>query len=402
VFNESSPDSAGRVVTTDQLARAIAAANYSPLGPVSDSMALSSAAVFACVRLLSQAVATLPVNLYKRKNRKLVLQAEHPVNKLVSLRPSPWQTSFEFWQMVVVHLLLRGNFYAQKVVSGSEIIALLWLDPDKMEVKRDENGGLRYEYHRIAGQKIDFKPAELLHIRALCADGMKGLSAIQAARNSIQSAVRAEEHGAQMFANGARPTGVLYQEGELTEEAFQRIRKDFETNFCGTHNSGRPLILESGLKWQQLSMTAEDAQFIDQRKFSRSEIAMFLGVPPHMIGDIERGTSWGSGIEQQNLGFLVYTLLPYLINIQQAVIRDLLPLKDQPSFVLKFDTSLLTRADFVARQNGLKTMRDSGVISKNEWREIEGYDPIEDGDSYEVTANPSPSSAAPEGRQAAN
>jgi HK97 family phage portal protein len=375
-------------------------------GPISDANAMSVAAVWACVRLLSTAVAMLPVALYRKDGEKNVLDVKHPVHRLIAVRPNHWQSPFEFWQMVVGRMLTKGNFYAQKVVFNGEITDLLPLSSERTEPMQTLTGAINYVYTKDNGQKINFKQSEILHIRSLCLDGLKGLGTLEYARNSIGANIAMEAHGAGMMQNAATPSGALETDLELTDEAFERLRKGIDEHHAGAKNAGRPLILESGLKWKAMSMNAEDLAFIDQRKLTRSEIAMFFGVPPHMIGDIERGTSWGSGIEQQNLGFLVHTLMPYLVNIQQACLRDLLPLTDQPNFIVKFDTSLLTRADFVSRQNGLDKMKRSGVLSANEWRKIEGYDPIPgaEGDSYSVSspgagASPSEgSSSAPAGQ----
>jgi HK97 family phage portal protein len=381
VFGSITPAGGGRVASTPEqvqdmlLLEAVGGASGSR---VSDADAMRVAAVWACIRLLSTAVAMLPVSLYRREGDKHTVEIDHPVHELVSLRPNFWQTSFEFWQMAVAHILMRGNFYAEKVIFKGEISDLLPLDPTYMDPKITPEGRLVYEYRGPNGRQIVYPREKILHMRGLTLDGLKGLSVLSAARNSISFAARSEEHGSSMMTNGARPSGVLQTDDPLTEEAFQRIRADFEKNFCGSGNTGRPMILESGLKWAQMALSAEDAQFIDQRKFTRSELAMFFGVPPHMIGDIERGTSWGSGIETQNLGFLVHTLLPYLINIQQACVRDLIPFAEQSNFVVKFDTSLLTRADFGSRQTGLQIQKRNGVISANDWRKIEGLDPIED------------------------
>lgn len=403
VFGATQNTGPGRISSTpDEIQRALLQemeGGNSLFGPVSDGQAMRVAAVWACVRLLSTAVAMLPLSLYRKDGEKNVIDVNHPVHKLLSVRPNYWQSSFEFWQMVVAHVLTKGNFYAQKVMLGKEITDLIHLNPNRVTPKMDR-GTITYEYARDGEAPIIFKQNEIFHVRGLCLDGLKGMGVLEYARNSIAAAVHMEMHGASMMNNGATPSGVLHTELELSDEAFARIRKDFEENYMGANNSGRPMILEGGLQWQQLSMNAEDLAFIDQRKLTRSEIAMFFGVPPHMIGDIERGTSWGSGIEQQNLGFLVHTLMPYLINIQQTCLRDLLPLAEQPKFVVKFDTSLLTRADFVARQNGLQIMARNGVLSQNDWRKIEGYDPIPgtEADQYRVTG---PGASAAEGSSGA-
>lgn len=400
IFGHATPAEGGRISSTpEQIQEAVLRkfdGGTSIYGAVSDGQAMRVAAVWACVRLLATAIAMLPVTVYRKDGEKNVIDATHDVHRLVSLRPNYWQSPFEFWQLAVAHVLLQGNFYAQKVRYRGRIVDLVHLDPRHVTPVL-EPGRVVYRY-REGDKSIDFKQDDIFHIRGLCTDGVRGLAVLEAARNTIGASVEMEKHGASMMQNGARPSGALYTDLELSDEAFERLRADFDKTYMGSNAAGKPLILESGLKWQQLSMNAADAQFIEQRKLTRNEIAMFFGVPPHMIGDIERGTSWGSGIEQQNLGFLVHTLMPYIVNIQQACLRDLILESDQPNFVVKFDTSLLTRADFVARQNGLQIMARNGVLSQNDWRKIEGFDPIEgeEADSYRVSG-PGSSAAAGKG-----
>jgi len=393
IFGSVTPEGGGRIAhTTEQIQEMILRETYGDAagGSVSDGRALGVAAVWACVRLLATAVAMLPLALYRRDGERNTLVDDHPVHDLLAERPNSWQTPFEFKQMALVHLLMRGNFYAEKVVFRGKVTDLLPLNPAFMEPKILPDGRLAYIYRGPNGRTVPYKQSEILHIRGLTTDGIKGLSVLQAAKRAVSVAAKLEMHTAGLMDNGTRPSGALETDQELNEEAFKRLREDFENNYVGAGNAGRPLILEAGLKWKQLSLSAVDAQFIDQRKYTRAEIAMFFGVPPHMIGDIERGTSWGSGIETQNLGFLVHTLMPYLVNITQACERDLLHPDDRSNFVLKFDTSLLTRADFGARQTGLQIQKRNGVISINEWRKIEGLDPLAEDGANDHKADPNP------------
>ncbi|KWT72379.1 Phage portal protein [Hyphomicrobium sulfonivorans] len=407
IFGSVTEAGGGRIAhTTEQIQEMLSREAYGDDsgGAVSDSRALGVAAVWACVRLLSTAVAMLPLALYRRDGERNILEDDMPVHDVLAEKPNSWQSPFEFMQMAMVHLLMRGNFYAEKVVYRGKLTALIPLNSAYMQPKISPNGVLMYLYRAPDGRVVPYKQHEILHIRGLTVDGIAGLSVLQAARRAVNVSAKLEGYSSGMMDNGARPTGVLETDEELNEEAFQRIRQDFEANFVGTANAGRPLILESKLKWRQLSLNAADAQFIDQRKYTRAEVAMFFGVPPHMIGDIERGTSWGSGIETQNLGFLVHTLMPYLVNITQACERDLLLDSERGNFVLKFDTSLLTRADFGARQTGLQIQKRNGVISINEWRKIEGLDPLEEdgADKHTSDQNPVPAGGGSrEGRQTA-
>lgn len=402
VFGAVQQDGPGRYAATPEeiqrmlLAEAMGGSTI--LGPVSDGQSLRVAAVYACVRLLSDSIGMLPASLFKKDGDKHTIDETNTVHALICVRPNGWQTAYEFWRLAMMHILMRGNFYALKALANKRVTGLVPLDPTQMRVKQDDAGVLTYLYTRPRdGTVVTFSQEEIFHVRGLTADGVVGLSVLEAARNSIGVSIRTEQHGATLFSKGATPSGSLEVQGELSLEAYARLRKDFEENYAGSENAHRVMILEQGAKFSPISMSAVDSQFIESRKFTRSEIAMFFGVPPHAIGDVERGTSWGSGIEQQNIGFLIHTLMPYIVNIQQACIRDLIPLPDQTKFVVKFDTDLLTKADFVSRQNGLQVMRRNGVLSANDWRKAEGFDPIEgaEADSYVTVAAAGGTPAAP-------
>ena len=379
IYNAVTPDTTRKASTPEEIREMIAGGGGSEDFPhVTDGQALRVAAVYACVRLLSEAVGMLPVSLYRREGDKHVPAENHPLFDVLTAAPNGWQTPFEFFRGAMVHVLMRGNFYAQKVRVGNRIVALRPLNPAMTKPFVSDTGLITYKYNRGNGQIVQFSQEEILHYRGLSVDGVQGMAVLEAARNAIGLSVSTELHGAKLFKNGARPSGVLSHPSNLSKEAVERLKTDFDERYSGSSNAWRPMVLEEGMKWDQMQMTAEDSQFIDSRKFSRSEIAMFFGVPPHAIGDVERGTSWGSGIEQQNLGFLVHTLKPYLVNFAQATVRDLLPSGERGKYVVKFDTAELTRADFLARQNGLQIQRRNGVINVDEWRQVEGLNPIND------------------------
>lgn len=370
------------------------------LGPVSEAQAMRVSAVFACVRLLSDSVAMLPIDLFQKVGGKNVLAEADPLHHVLTVRPNSWQTPYEFKRTAMAHVLLKGNFYAKKNVWRGKVTDLIPLNPGLMLVEQEDDGELVYKYRRPNGVAVRYRQRDIFHLRGLCVDGVRGLSVLEAARNSVGVSIKTEQHAANLFSNGVRPSGVLESPDDLSEEAYERMRKDFEEKYVGSENAYRPMILEGGVTWKQMAMTAEDTQFIDQRKYSVSEIARFFGVPPHAIGDIDRGTSWGSGIEQQNVGFLIHTLGPYLVNIEQTCVRDLVPVSEQANFVVKFDTSLLTKPDFGTRQTGLQIMKRNGVINANEWRKSEGLEPIEDPEADEYRADNEPADGyAPSGTE---
>lgn len=355
-------------------------------GNPSPDAAMRVAAVYACVRLLSTSQAMLPLQLVRSDGDRNTIDTGHAVHKVLR-RPNRWQTAFEFESMMAAHKHLRGNAYALMSRRGKDVVELIPLHPEYVRVIQDSNLGMQYEYTLPGKGKRVFRQEDIHHRRGLTTDGLTGMSPLSAARKAIDLAIQTESHGRKMFANAAKPSGVLKSPKPLTLEAAARLRESFDSVYAGEENAHRTIVLEDGLDWSQVSMTAEDSQFIESRKFQRNEIAMFYGVPPHMIGDIDRGTSWGSGIEQQGLGFLIHTLNPHLVNDQQALARDLLREADQANYSVNHDTSILTRAQFMTRQQGLEIQLRNGVINPNEWRKIEGLNPRQDseGDDY-VTA----------------
>lgn len=353
------------------------------------------AAVYACVALLSRSQGMLPLQLYKRDGRSRTLDTEHPVSDLLMVAPNRWQTPMEFEAMLIAHRAIVGNAYAHIVRQGSKPIELVPLNPANMQVVQRPDGALEYLYTRQDGKRIRFSQSEIHHRRGLSTDGIVGLSPVAAARKAIGLAMQTERHAGALFKQGAKPAGALKTANALTDEAYTRLQQSFSADYEGVENHYKTLILEQGLEWQSISMNAVDSQFLESRKFQRSEIAMFYGVPPHMIGDIERGTSWGSGIEQQSLGFLTHTLQPYLVADQQALARDLLTPAERKTHIIRHDTAALTQIAFLPRQQGYEIQLRNGVINPNEWRIREGENPRDDaeGNLYQ-----NPGSAARAGK----
>lgn len=379
-----------RISTSEELAAALRtlAGATSSGAPVTPDTAMRNAAVYACVRVLADSVAMLPMRLYRDEGDTSTVVRGHPLDTLVNRRPNPIHSAFEFKRLLVGTLALRGNFYAYKHMIGRPTQALMPLHPDRMRAELAENGqSISYRYSKAGGGEVVFSSRDILHLRGISTDGVVGLSVIKAAAEAIGLALTAEQHGGSVLRNGASPGGVLKHPQQLSGDAAKRLRDSFDERFSGADNRGRTLLLEEGMTWEKVGMTSEESQFIDNRKFQRSEIAMFFGVPPHMIGDVERGTSWGSGIEQQGIGFVTYTLLPWLTNISQGFERDLIAESEQDALSFKFETDELVRADFFTRQQGYEIQKRNGVLSANEWRRRERMNPRADtgGDAYEAT-----------------
>lgn len=362
---------------------------------VTERSAMQMTAVYSCVRILSEAVAGLPLHFYRYTDDGGKEKAiEHPLYSLLHDEPNPEMTSFVFRETLMTHLLLWGNAYAQIIRNGkNEIIALYPLMPNKMDVSRDKSGQLYYTYvtqpeeaHTMKGTVVYLNPSEVLHIPGLGFDGLVGYSPIAMAKNAIGMAIACEEYGAKFFANGAAPGGVLEHPGTIKDP--QRVRESWQSTFGGSGNSNKIAVLEEGMKYTPIGISPEQAQFLETRKFQINEIARIFRVPPHMVGDLEKSSF--SNIEQQSLEFVKYTLDPWIVRWEQSIRRALLSSEEKKKYFVKFNLEGLLRGDYQSRMNGYAIGRQNGWMSANDIRELENQDRIpaeEGGDLYLVNGN---------------
>ena len=362
---------------------------------VTERSAMQMTAVYSCVRILAEAVAGLPLHLYKYTDDGGKEKAiDHPLYRLLHDEPNPEMSSFVFRETLMTHLLLWGNAYAQIIRNGrNEIIALYPLMPNKMSVDRNENGHLFYTYYRGSDEAIKNKdlavtlqPSDVLHIPGLGFDGLVGYSPIAMAKNAIGMAIACEEFGAKFFANGAAPSGVLEHPGTIKDPS--RVREAWQSQFGGSSNSGKVAVLAEGMKYTPISISPEQAQFLETRKFQINEIARIFRVPPHMVGDLEKSSF--SNIEQQSLEFVKYTLDPWVIRWEQSIMRSLLTPEEKKTYYAKFNLDGLLRGDYQSRMNGYAIGRQNGWMSANDIRELENLDRIpaeEGGDLYLINGN---------------
>ena len=362
---------------------------------VNERSAMQMTAVYSCVRILAEAVAGLPLHLYKYTEEGGKEKAvDHPLYLLLHDEPNPEMSSFVFRETLMTHLLLWGNAYAQIIRNGkNEVVALYPLMPNKMSVDRDERGQLYYTYQRsneeaptMKGSSVILKPSEVLHIPGLGFDGLVGYSPIAMAKNAIGMAIACEEYGAKFFANGAQPGGVLEHPGTIKDP--QRVRESWQSTFGGSGNANRIAVLEEGMKYTPIAISPEQAQFLETRKFQINEIARIFRVPPHMVGDLEKSSF--SNIEQQSLEFVKYTLDPWVIRWEQSIMRSLLTPEEKKTFYVKFNLEGLLRGDYQSRMNGYAIGRQNGWMSANDIRELENLDRIpteEGGDLYLINGN---------------
>ena len=362
---------------------------------VNERSAMQMTAVYSCVRILAEAVAGLPLHLYRyTKDGGKEKAIDHPLYLLLHDEPNPEMSSFVFRETLMTHLLLWGNAYAQIIRNGkNEVIALYPLMPNKMSVDRDENGQLYYTYqrstdeaHTMDGSSVILKAQDVLHIPGLGFDGLVGYSPIAMAKNAIGMAIACEEFGAKFFANGAAPSGVLEHPGTIKDPG--RVREAWQSQFGGSSNSGKVAVLEEGMKYTPISISPEQAQFLETRKFQINEIARIFRVPPHMVGDLEKSSF--SNIEQQSLEFVKYTLDPWVIRWEQSLMRALLTQDEKKMYFAKFNLDGLLRGDYQSRMNGYAIGRQNGWMSANDIRELENLDRIpteEGGDLYLINGN---------------
>lgn len=369
---------------------------------VTERSAMQMTAVYACVRILSEAVAGLPLHLYRYKEDGGKEKAlTHTLYRLLHDEPNPEMSSFVFRETLMTHLLLWGNAYAQVIRNGKgEVVALYPLMPNKMSVNRGSDGNLYYEYarqteeaHTMKGSTVRLKPSDVLHIPGLGFDGLVGYSPIAMAKNAIGLAIATEEYGSKFFANGAAPSGVLEHPGTIKDPA--RIRDSWTATFGGSGNANKIAVLEEGMKYTPISISPEQAQFLETRKFQIDEIARIFRVPPHMVGDLEKSSF--SNIEQQSLEFVTYTLDPWVVRWEQSIHRTLLNPEEKQDFFVKFNVEGLLRGDYQSRMSGYATARQNGWMSANDIRELENLDRIpkeEGGDLYLINGNMLPLSHA--------
>lgn len=343
---------------------------------VSPETALTIAAVWSAVRLVSETTGMLPLHLYERLESGGRSDARnHPIERLISNRPNRWQTPMEFREMLQGHVELRGNGYAWVLRNrAGEPEELIPLHPDRVTVEQDSDYELIYRVQQKSGSQAVLLADEMFHLRGLSSDGVNGLSTLAHARNSLGFTLATEEYGARSFAQGVRPSGVLRTDSNVSENAFKRLRESWAQAYAGLQNTAKTLILEEGLEWQAIGMTSEDAQFLESRRFQVGEVARWFRVPPHMIADLERATF--SNIEEQGLEFVIYSLMPRLRRWEEAIQRTLI---QDDRYYAEHTVDGLLRGNVEARWRAYATALAWGCMSPDEVRARENMNPLPDG-----------------------
>ena len=361
---------------------------------VTPSSAIQVSAVYACVRVIAETIASLPLHVYESTDAGSRKANEHPLYRLLHDEPNTEMTSFIWREVMLSHLLLYGNSYCQIIRSGrSRIVGLYPLLPDHMAVDRDSRGKLTYTYTTSEGRMEPLNPEDVLHIPGLGFDGVMGYSPIALEKAAIGLGIAAEEYGSKFFQNGARPSGILTHPNTVKDPAS--LRASWNAAYGGSSNASRVAVLEEGMTFVPLSMPNNEAQFLETRKFQVTEICRIFRVPPHMIGDLERATF--SNIESQNISFAVHTIRPWLVRIEQAINKTLIPENEKGRYYAQFNIDGLMRGDYKSRMEGYAIARQNGWMSANDIRALENLNPIseeEGGNAYLVNGNMIPISLA--------
>lgn len=371
--------------SSDKLAQLLGAWYDSDSGvQVTSSNALQITTVYQCVKVLAESIGMLPLSLLVESGNTRQKAIKHPLYRLLKTAPNDYMTSQEWKELVIAHLCLKGNHYSYINRVNGKVVELLPLSPSAVLPSLSDDHEVSYKVTFKNGTVKTIPSDQILHIKTFSMDGLVGLSPIAQNANALGLAKATEKHGSSLFKNGAKPFGGLKTAGTLKDEQYNRL-KDSLANYQGADNGFKPLILEGGLEWVQVAITPEDAQYLETRKFQRSEITGMFRVPPHKIGDLERATF--SNIEHQSLEFVTDSLMPYLTRIEGRIDFSLLSTSEQSNHYAKFNVNALLRGDMKARAEFYTRMVQNGAMSPNEIREKEDMNPREGGDVYLTPLN---------------
>lgn len=358
------------------------------VAPITPASAMQLATVWSCVRLLSETIGTLPLGVYRKDDKGgRSANTEHALYGLLHDSPNADQSAAEFWEACVASICLWGNFYAEKVSSGGTLSALNFLKPELMQVKRDRYGARVYVYHDQKGRR-DYREDDIFHVRGFGVGGDVGLSPISYARKTLGLAADTDNAAKSAFSNGIRPAGWLVVPPKTTKEQKDDLRKTFIDPITGPNATNRVGILEKGIEWNAYTgMPVADMQLLQGRAFNVEELCRWFRVPPFMVGHTEKSTSWGTGLEQQMIGFLTFSLRPYLTRIEQAVKKQLLKPAERGTVYAEFNLEGLMRADSAGRAALANAYAQNGIETRNEIRARHNMAPLPGGDMLTVQSN---------------
>jgi len=364
---------------------------------VTTDAALTLGPVFSAVRVLAESLGQIPVSVLELTPQGRKKAPDHPLTALLE-QPNTWQTGPEWREMSQAHVALCGNAYSMKTVVRGETRELLPVPPNRVTVEQSADYKLIYNVTMPDGRPMPVPQDRMLHIRGLSWNGRAGLSVVSYMREVIGVGLQQVQFGARLYSNGATLRGVIKHPKAMKKDAMDRLKAQFDDVYSGAHNAHKVMLLEEGAEFQKTGMTAEDAEFLDSRKFTRSEIASWFRIPPHMIGDLERATF--SNIEQQALEFVQWTLMPWITRWEAQISRSLLSDKDRAVFYPKFVVQGLMRGDFKSRVDGYGQAIKDGWMNRNEVRELEDMNTVDGLDEFLVPLNMGKSQdPPPEGKE---
>lgn len=371
--------------TPEKLAQALGSGYESASGQrVTTTSALQQLVVFNCVRVLSESIGMLPCRLLKQSGKVRVPATGHRLYPLLTMAPNGYMTAQEFWELMVACLCLRGNFYAYKVKALGNVVELLPISPDRVQPKLKDDWTVEYNVTFSSGQKT-LSQDEIWHVRLFTLDGLIGLNPIAYARQALGLGQAMDAHAAKLFTNGAVTSGVLRTEQQLTDEAFGRLKTEFQGEHMGVANAYKPMILEMGLDWKPISLNAQDTQFIESKRLTEAQICGLYRVPPHLVANMDKMTL--NNVEQLGMSFVNFSLVPYLTRIEHRIQVGLLNEKDRLTHYAKFNAGGLMRGDLNGRYTSYGKGIQWGILSPNDCRELEDLNPREGGDVYLTPMN---------------
>ena len=374
------------ISSPDDLARIFGAEYVTGTGqPVTPLRAMQLTTVFTCVRVLSESMGMLPCRLYKKIGKIKEVAEDHRLHDLLYVAPNDYMTAQEFWELLMVCLCLRGNFYAYKIYALGNVVELLPLDPSSVTPKLNDDWTVEYQVNFKNGGLKTLSQDEIWHVRLFTLDGLNGLNPIAYARKCIGLGLDTEEHGTKLFKNGAVTSGVLETSEQLTDIAFNRLKTEFSENYAGLANTYKPMILEQGLTWKPTALNLEDSQFLETRQYQATEICGLYRVPPHLAANMEKMTL--NNIEHMGMSFVNYSLVPYMTRIESRIKVGLLSEKERKTYYAKFNAGALLRGDLKTRYESYGKGIQWGWLSPNDCRELEDMNPREGGDIYLTPMN---------------
>jgi HK97 family phage portal protein len=342
---------------------------------VNERSMLSLSAVWACTRLISETIATLPLSMYEKTTDGKRIATQHPLQFIIHDQPNADTTASVFWESVIAAMLLRGTARAEKLMVGDRLVGLSFLAPCRLAITRKSDGSLQYNYTEESGKQRVIPASRIFAIPGFSLDGKNGVSVISYGANVFGSALSADQAANKTFENGLMPTTYFKMDRVLQKAQREEFRENLEA-VTGAINAGKSPLLEGGMSADTIGINPNDAQLLESRSFSVEEICRWFRTPPFMVGHSEKSTSWGTGIEQQMIGFLTFTLAPWLKRVEQAISKDLLSPVDRLRYYPKYSVEGLLRADSAGRSAFYSSMVNNGIFTRDEVRSLEDRAPM--------------------------